>query len=402
MAGVSEPRTSPPASSCVVIPIVAGIGNALLAVPMVRRLLESAPGVRVVVLARNEAMGEVFARLNQFAPGRVIVHVVGSGLGGQWRMVRLARASRADVYLVPFPSNRWQYNLLAATSGARRRVLHGYPFGRVRTLAFLPATRVPAVRGLHDVEQNLRLLEATGLVGPIAGPTAAASGGPNWAPVFPVTDAERAAATKLLSTVNIGADNSFIVIHAGGARTVVGAAKRWPPRLFAELISRLLERIDHRLLLIEGPDEEGVSDEIRSYLPALARDRRISAVQLTSGLGDAAALLERSTLYVGSDSGLGHLAAAVGRRAVTIFAPADPERVCPWGNRDLVVQVNKSCAPCLRYPWSATRPKVRCGPNPCVAEIGVDQVLATVVRALNQAGATPTTAVGAVAGGDGR
>jgi ADP-heptose:LPS heptosyltransferase len=83
-----------------------------------------------------------------------------------------------------------------------------------------------------------------------------------------------------------------------------------------------------------------------------------------------------------------HLAAAVGRRAVTIFAPADPDRVCPWGNRDLVVQVSKSCAPCLRYPWSASRPKVRCGPNPCVAEIGVDQVLAAVIRGLSEINAS--------------
>jgi ADP-heptose:LPS heptosyltransferase len=367
----------------VVIPVVAGIGNALLAVPMVWRLLEFGPGVRVVLLARNAAMGEVFERLNRFAPGRVVVHVVGSGIGGQWKMVRLARASGADVYLVPFPSNRWQYNLLAAASGARRRVLHSYPVGRIRTLAFLPATRVPAVRGLHDVEQNLRLLEASGLVGPIGEPIV----GAKWAPVFAVSDAERAGAVKLLETIGIGGEERFVVIHAGGAQTVVGAAKRWPPKLFAELIGRLLPMIDHKLLLIEGPDEEGVSDEIRSYLPALARDRRIAALRMAGGLGDAAAVLERAALYVGSDSGLAHLAAAVGRRALTIFAPADPDRVSPWGNRDLVVQVNKSCAPCLRYPWSAVRPKVRCGPNPCVGEIGVEQILATVMRALDQSGA---------------
>jgi ADP-heptose:LPS heptosyltransferase len=372
MAVVPEPGTS----SCVVIPIVAGIGNALLAEPMVRRLLEANQKVRIVVLARNAAMGEVFARLNLIAPGRVTVHIVGSGLAGQWRMVRLARASGADVYLVPFPSNRWQYNLLVATSGARRRVLHSYPFGKIRTLAFLPATRVPAVRGLHDVEQNLRLLEATGLVGPIAGPISG--------PAFVVTDTERAMAAKLLSTVNMGADSRFIVIHAGGARTVVGAAKRWPPTLFAQLISQLHGRVNHRLLLIEGPDEAGVTDEIRSHLPLLPGPQAVSALRLTGTLGDAAALLEKSTLYVGSDSGLAHLAAAVGRRAVTIFAPADPDRVCPWGNRDLVVQVKKSCAPCLRYPWSATRPKVRCGPNTCVAEVGVDQVLAAVIRGLSE------------------
>jgi heptosyltransferase-2/heptosyltransferase-3 len=391
MAVVPEPGLS----SCVVIPIVAGIGNALLAEPMARRLLEANPQVRIVVLARNAAMGEVFARLSAIAPGRVTVHVVGSGLGGQWRMVRLARASGADVYLVPFPSNRWQYNLLAAKSGARQRVIHSYPFGKIRTLAFLPATRVAAVRGLHDVEQNLRLLEATGLVEPMIGPVSG--------PMFPVTGAERANAERLLATAGIAGADHFIVIHAGGARTVVGAAKRWPPSLFAQLINQLHGRVNHRLLLIEGPDEMGVIDEIRSHLPLLPGPQAVSAVRLMGTLGEAAALLEKSALYVGSDSGLAHLAAAVGRRAATIFAPADPDRVCPWGNRDLVVQVNKSCAPCLRYPWSATRPRVRCGAGQCVREVTVDQVMAAVMRALDQTAGRPSSpAVSSIVGSGGR
>lgn len=366
------------------LPLVAGVGNALLAVPLVRRLLEAGPGVRVVVLAGNAAIGEVMRRLEHFSPGRITVHVVARGWRGRWQMVRLARKARADVYLVPFPSNRWQYNLLAATSGARRRVLHGYPIGRLRTLAFLPATRVAAVRGLHDVEQNLRLADAMGL------PRAA---GPVEGPVFLLTADDRQRAAELLAGAGVLPEDRVIVIHAGGARTVVGAAKRWPPRLYAELIGRLLGGAG-KVLLIEGPDEIGVADEILAGGDDLRS--RVAVLRLAGELGDAAGVLARAALYVGSDSGLAHLAAAVGTRAVTIFAPADPGRVSPWGNRDLVVQVNKACSPCLRYPWSQVYPQVRCGAIPCVTEIGVEQVLATVLRALD------ARAVATVASGGGR
>ena len=100
-------------------------------------------------------------------------------------------------------------------------------------------------------------------------------------------------------------------------------------------------------------------------------------------------MLERAALYVGSDSGLGHLAAAVGTRAVTLFAPADPDRVCPYGNRDLVVQAPTACAPGFLYPWQSARPKMRCRAPLCIETITVDQVLTAVRRALGNE--TPVT-----------
>ncbi len=44
----------------------------------------------------------------------------------------------------------------------------------------------------------------------------------------------------------------------------------------------------------------------------------------------AAAILEQAQLFVGSDSGLGHLAAASGTPTLTVFGPGDPGRYYPW------------------------------------------------------------------------
>jgi ADP-heptose:LPS heptosyltransferase len=68
-------------------------------------------------------------------------------------------------------------------------------------------------------------------------------------------------------------------------------------------------------------------------------------------------LLERATLYVGSDSGLAHLAAAVGTPPVTLFGPADPDRVSPFGYRDLVVQAPKKLQPVLPLPLDHALPQ---------------------------------------------
>src|SRR3954470_17239524 len=133
----------------VVIPIVAGIGNALMAAPMVRQIRRAMPAARISVVARSDAMAEPLRRLGDEVDE---VIVTGAGARGLLRTLWAMRRRRADYFVVPFPSNRWQYRLLALASGARRKVMHAYPrqTGYWRTLAFGPFTRVPAIRGIHD------------------------------------------------------------------------------------------------------------------------------------------------------------------------------------------------------------------------------------------------------------
>jgi ADP-heptose:LPS heptosyltransferase len=349
----------------VVIPIVAGIGNALLAVPMVRQLKRARPDARIAILARIEPMAEVFRRLPEVDE----VLVTGGGLKGNAASVSAARARRADVYLVPFPSNRWQYSLLAFTSGAKRRILHAYPVGYWRALHVLPSTRVPSQRGIHDVVQNLNLLRALDIEPDVTD-----------APTFAVNDVDRAKADELLALAGVAKGEPFIVVHAGSANTVLARAKRWPAANYAKLIDAMTREFRLPVALVEGPAEAGVASEITLHLPK--SDARVVTVPLRGSLGDAAALLARATLYVGSDSGLTHLAAAVGTPPVTLFGPADPDRVSPFGYRDLVVQAPKNCGPCFLYPWTTPYPKIRCREPYCIDSIDVEQVMETVRRGL--------------------
>lgn len=369
MSSTASPLHGPPPHGfSVVIPIVAGIGNALLAVPMVRQLKRRRPDAKVSILARIDAMGDVFRRLSEVDE----TIVTGKGLKGVVGMICASRARRPDVYLVPFPSNRWQYAMLALTSGAKRKVLHAYPVGYWRAMHFI-GERSAARRGIHDVEQNLNLLRALGIE------TEATE-----APVFPLNADDRGHAASRLRESGIA--DRFIVLHAGSARTVLAQAKRWSPPSYATLILALqTEFPDRAIMLIEGPDEAGVADEIVASLPTTTQsNQRAHILKLNGPLAQSAALLERAELYVGSDSGLAHLAAAVRTPAVTLFAPADPDRVCPFGHRDLVVQPPTDCSPCFEYPWNATHPKMRCREPFCIHQISVESVLAKVRVALER------------------
>ncbi|CAN5636748.1 glycosyltransferase family 9 protein [soil metagenome] len=335
----------------VVVPIVAGVGNALMALPMVRQLKSRGGAGRVTVVARIDAMAEPFRRIPE-VDEVIVARKTGS-------MVRALRNARADLLVVPFPSNRWQYSALAAASGVRQTLLHDYPIGYLSAMHFV-GTRVEAVRGIHDVEQNLRLLRAIDVEPDLS-----------ESPRFILREGDRSTASVMLSEIA-----SFVAVHAGSAKTILAEAKRWPTENYSALAKSLQSESGMPVVILEGPDESGVAAEINSRLSVPC-----PVLHLSGNLGTAAAVLERAALYVGSDSGLAHLAAAVGTRAITIFAPADPDRVCPHGNRELVVKPNKACSPCFLYPWQATKPKMCCGQNGqpmCINDVTVEQVMAKV------------------------
>ena len=345
------------------VPVVAGIGNALMAVPLVRQLKRGFPEGRVVVSARTKPMSEVFERL----PECDEVRLMGQGSLGMFRSMQEISRLRPEAFIVPFPSNRWQYMALAVASGARRRILHSYPVGRMRTLGFLPAERLPAVRGLHDVLQNLYLLRLMGI-----------EPDSTDRPTFPLTEQDRTSAAEGLASIDLAPDTEPIAIHAGSATTVLAKAKRWPPERYARLLHLLQARYPaNPVVVLEGPDEAGIADQI---LERYREGAPPKVLKLRGTLASGAAVLERSRLYVGTDSGLAHLSAAVGTPAVTLFAPADPDRVCPYGYRHLVVQPGCSCCPSFLYPFQSTYPKLKDDNTKCIEKITPEQVMSVVER----------------------
>ena len=143
----------------VVIPIVAGIGNALMAQPMVRQLKRGWGDARIIVMARLGAMGEIFSRMNEVEEVRPLGKSSAEILKNMWKV----RGMKPYLFIAPFPSNRWQYSMLAMASGAERKLLHRYPVGNWRTMRCCVGENVQAQRGIHDVVQNLRLLLPLGI-----------------------------------------------------------------------------------------------------------------------------------------------------------------------------------------------------------------------------------------------
>jgi ADP-heptose:LPS heptosyltransferase len=101
--------------------------------------------------------------------------------------------------------------------------------------------------------------------------------------------------------------------------------KTWPVSHFQTLVHALRDDVN-ALVLLGGPGDRRACAELAaaSALPVLDLAGKTSLLQ-------AAAVIERVSLFIGNDSGLGHLAAAVGTSTLTLFGPGDPLRYHPWG-----------------------------------------------------------------------
>ena len=100
------------------------------------------------------------------------------------------------------------------------------------------------------------------------------------------------------------------------------------PGNFAQLSTYLLGNDRVHLIVPIGPaDKEHAED----YCHRISSDRMLPVTNLS--LTELAALLKRCMVCVGNDSGVTHMAAAVGTPVVALFGPTDPRVWGPRGNR---------------------------------------------------------------------
>ncbi len=154
-----------------------------------------------------------------------------------------------------------------------------------------------------------------------------------------------------------GERHGAIVLHPGVSR--FGAFKRWPAEAFAGLGDRLAERLDAPVILTAGPGERADADDVR------ARMRHTASIAEPKGLRALADLLQGARLFVASDTGPAHVAAALGVPTLTLFGPKDPDVMAPVGPRARALRAGVRCSPCA----------LRSCPDPvCMTTLPVDLV----------------------------
>jgi heptosyltransferase II len=144
-----------------------------------------------------------------------------------------------------------------------------------------------------------------------------------------------------------------------------GPAKRWPSRYFAELAQGLAAH-GCQVWLIGSQADQAVGAEIEQAAGGVCRN-----LCGETSLTEAIDLLASTSLVVSNDSGLMHVAAALGRPLIAIYGSSSPAFTPPLSSRARILKLDLPCSPCFQRECPL-------GHFNCMMQLTPDRVLAAV------------------------
>jgi lipopolysaccharide heptosyltransferase II len=326
------------------------IGDTVLATPALGALRRFLPEARIDLLLEDWIAPLLYGH-------RDIDNVVAirrSSLASRVRTLLRLRRARYDVAFNLHGGTT--ATLLTRLSGARQRVGYAhYRFGSLHSHAMPSAARFFRRDEVHSVEEQIALL--------------------GWAGVHlderPATrlDVDPRAQSMIearLRQRGLAESAPLGLIHPATAFET----KRWP----AEGYARVAEHLSRRglaVIAIAAPQERPTLDELQ-------REAGV-AIQAFSDLSlpEVAALIARSRVFVGNDSGIAHMAAALRSHTVVVFGSSNIAHWRPWAEAPAaVVRHEMPCQPCPGYTCA--------GPEPfgCLRRIDAESVIQAIDRVL--------------------
>ncbi len=333
---------------------LADIGDLVLTTPALGALREALPDAQIHVLTSHHAapvlndgtLVDMVITFDKLLFDRV------TAMFRQWRGVlalgRRLRGAHYDAVLffhkLTTRAGAWKYAAIGFSTGARRRV--GADNGR----GWFLTERVPdpGFNEEHQADAWRRV------VARFIGQELPKH--PLW---MSISAEERAWAAERLP-----AGPHYIAIHPGSGAYIL--ARRWPPERWAALADELAKR-GAQIVLVGGPADDALA--VHDTMQAAALD---FAGQTT--LGQLAALLERCDSYYGTDSGVMHIATAVGTRVTAIFGPTNARTYGPYAESARVVALPLRCLPCA-YVDRTVGARSGCAQRTCLRTLTVDDLL---------------------------
>jgi ADP-heptose:LPS heptosyltransferase len=184
---------------------------------------------------------------------------------------------------------------------------------------------------------------------------------------FVPTQAGRAAAEQLIGARS--GEGPLVVLHPGGGKNpgIELPRKRWLPERWAA-VADALAAAGAEIWIVGGPGDEDAVAALQAAMlgGATAHVRRWPWDTL-------GALLERAELFLGHDTGMMHLATAVGTPTLAVFGPSDPQSYGPYGAHTRTLWRPTAESPCF---WMGEAlPECPCAMQ-CMRNVAVADVLA--------------------------
>ncbi len=328
------------------------IGDTVLTVPFLRNLRRAEPDAFIAWMVAPGSSDVVKGipyvdRMITWDP--VTIHADSRGthrtISSKLAFLRELRAQRFDkVYVL---KRSLSSAVIAWLSGAPERI--GFD---TECRGFLLTVKVPYRHDRHEVQNFLAVLKADGV-----------KVEDDYLEIWTTPEEEQKAA-RVLTDAGIDASEQVAAIHPFSA----DPHRSWPMENFSALASRLSKEGGFHPIVLGGARDVEPFRQMRHLFGG-------GTVDLVGKctLRETMALLKRCALFVGNDSGIMHLAAAVGIPLVALFGPQSPVKFGPWSGHATVIYKGLECSPCRQKFFTECAPSARMRPS-CMEAIGVDEV----------------------------
>lgn len=303
-----------------------GLGDLIFTLPALQALRESFPGAHICAVVRP-----ALAALLRDSPlvDEVLLRPKG-GLSSQAALMAKLHAHHFDL-TVSFSQSR-KTTLLAWSTGAGVRA--GYSGAKMEALL---THRVPRDDGPYTVAAHLELVRSIG-----CNPRHL-----DYTELLQIAPQHEQAAAALLAEHGVAEPFLMAACEASERRGI----KEWPETHWVAALNELAERWP--VVLVGTEPADAVTVRVQRKLVDLG------------GLTDIctlAALCGKARLFLGIDSGVLHLAGAMGTPVVGIYGPTSWELTGPLGVPHRIVRHPVECSPCLlsQCKWAGTLDERKC------------------------------------------
>ena len=335
------------------------LGDILMSTPMVRELKDNFSSARIHYMvgpwSKEALKGNPHLE-------RVIDHIVFLKNRTLWNKIGRLQSLRKEKYDLLFILDTGIISMLTGfLIGAQFRV--GFDLCHQ---GFLLTHRIPRTLkdNKHEVEWYLDLLRGIGLK-------------PKTKKMefFPSKEDERTAC-EFFHKHRLSEKDLIIGIGPGGGINpfTTLTTKQWGKEQYASLADRLIEDFGAKIIFFGDKRDRLLVKTLKEKV----HNKNIDATG-KFGLGETAALIKKCKLFVTNDSGLMHLASAIGCPTLSIFGPSLSKYTAPLGQEHLSIEKELSCRPCA-IPGETKL--LHCSAHTCMNLITVEDVLARVKRQL--------------------
>jgi len=316
------------------------IGDTVMSTPFLHIAREVFPRDRITVAGRKR----VTDLLLHF-PGLDDIMVLDEGGGSSFfSEIKRVREGRYDLGFLL--TNSFKSALAFYLGGVGQRV--GYALDARRLLLNRPMEATDKILQLPMVEYYTRLLSEFKEV-PASELRMA---------LYP-SEGESAEANRLLREAGWDGESRLVGINPFAHQWIT---KRWLPERFAKVTDELIRQYGVQCAFVSVERDRPLFEEIRGMCSEPLLDL-VGSVPLPV----APAVLEHYSLFVTNDSGLMHVAAAMGVAVVGIFGPTDFRRTAPFTEKAVLIRKPQDHKPCMKPTC--------CRGFSCMMDISVDEVL---------------------------